>query len=75
MEVRNFGKLQEIVPVPSLTDLQAHSYDSFIDFEANQRSAMLINSSTRYLVSSSRSTDTMANRSHLPRFQLQPAAA
>ena len=31
MEVRYFGKVQEIVPVPSLTDLQANSYDSFLD--------------------------------------------
>jgi DNA-directed RNA polymerase subunit beta len=31
MEVRHFGKVRDIVPVPSLTDLQANSYDSFLD--------------------------------------------
>ncbi|MFW5882272.1 MAG: DNA-directed RNA polymerase subunit beta [Planctomycetota bacterium] len=30
MEVRSFGKVREIVPVPSLTDLQARSYDGFL---------------------------------------------
>ncbi|MDA3959582.1 MAG: DNA-directed RNA polymerase subunit beta [Planctomycetota bacterium] len=34
MEVRHFGKVQDIVPVPSLTDLQANSYDRFLDHES-----------------------------------------
>ena len=33
MEVRKFGKVNEIVPVPSLTELQARSYDSFLAAE------------------------------------------
>ena len=31
MEIRHFGKVQEIVPVPSLVELQAKSYDAFFD--------------------------------------------
>ena len=34
-EIRNFGKIKEIVPVPSLVDLQAASYDSFIGFHVS----------------------------------------
>jgi DNA-directed RNA polymerase subunit beta len=31
MDVRSFGKVKEIVPVPSLVRLQRESYDSFLD--------------------------------------------
>jgi DNA-directed RNA polymerase subunit beta len=31
MEIRHFGKVQEVVPVPSLVELQAKSYDAFFD--------------------------------------------
>ncbi|NRA38273.1 MAG: DNA-directed RNA polymerase subunit beta [Planctomycetes bacterium] len=31
MEIRNFGKINEIVPIPSLVRLQAESYDNFLD--------------------------------------------
>ncbi len=33
MEVRNFGKIKEIIPVPSLVNLQSRSYDEFLDAE------------------------------------------
>ena len=35
MEIRHFGKLEEIVPVPSLVRLQAESYDNFLDMETS----------------------------------------
>ncbi len=31
MQIRNFGKTTEIVPVPSLVNLQSRSYDEFLD--------------------------------------------
>ncbi len=31
MQVRQYGKVNEIVPVPNLTDLQSSSYDAFLD--------------------------------------------
>jgi len=41
MEVRDYGKIREIVPVPSLVELQASSYDSFLDADTapDKRSA------------------------------------
>ncbi|TVR45566.1 MAG: DNA-directed RNA polymerase subunit beta [Planctomycetota bacterium] len=35
MEIRHFGKVREIVPVPSLVELQAKSYDTFFDIEGD----------------------------------------
>ncbi len=33
MEIRHFGKINEIVPIPSLVRLQADSYDNFLDMD------------------------------------------
>jgi DNA-directed RNA polymerase subunit beta len=34
MQIRKFGKTREVVPVPSLVNLQSRSYDEFLDAEA-----------------------------------------
>ncbi|HYE08354.1 MAG TPA: DNA-directed RNA polymerase subunit beta [Planctomycetota bacterium] len=34
MEIRHFGKTKEVIPVPSLVNLQSRSYDEFLDSEA-----------------------------------------
>jgi len=34
MQIRHFGKTKEIIPVPSLVNLQSRSYDEFLDPEA-----------------------------------------
>src|SRR3954471_6194723 len=34
MEIRHFGKTKEIIPVPSLVNLQSRSYDEFLDSDA-----------------------------------------
>ena len=41
MQIRNFGRTLEVIPVPSLTNLQARSYDEFLDTETapDKRSA------------------------------------
>src|SRR6266498_3983882 len=42
MEIRQFGKTKEIIPVPSLVNLESKSYDEFLDPEAapDKRSAI-----------------------------------
>jgi DNA-directed RNA polymerase subunit beta len=34
MQIRSFGKTAEVIPVPSLVNLQSRSYDEFLDTEA-----------------------------------------
>ncbi len=34
MQIRSFGKTKEVIPVPSLVNLQSRSYDEFLDTEA-----------------------------------------
>ena len=34
MQIRNFGTTKEVIPVPSLVNLQSKSYDEFLDTEA-----------------------------------------
>ena len=34
MQIRKFGKTREVVPVPSLVNLQSRSYDEFLDADA-----------------------------------------
>ncbi len=34
MLIRSFGKTKEVIPVPSLVNLQSRSYDEFLDIEA-----------------------------------------
>ena len=36
-EVRRFGQLKDIIPIPSLVQLQANSYERFVDFDGNTR--------------------------------------
>ena len=34
-EVRRFGQLKDIIPIPSLVQLQANSYERFVDFSGS----------------------------------------